>query len=548
MEQKPLDSNSPVPTQASLPRALTESLISLLIAVILFRTFLAEGYMISTGSMAPALLGYHKRVDCPTCHTEFPFGVAYDTDEPDESAPDNALRQKAVCPNCGQAGILVGDVPRNHGDQLLVCKQSYLYRAPRRWEVIVFRNPADPLEAFVKRTIGLPGETVQIVDGDVLINGELCRKKWAEQREVRIPLHRHHVVADSPHGWHPHWVPESSDDAEQPTWTPDGDGFQLTASGSDQTAWVNYAHWIRRGGQHQTSVALASWPTEINSASVPPASLKYDTRAHRLSCIGAMPEKIRDRLLSLCSRDEFQLAVGELYEQSHIAPINDFYGYNSADQQQAPSVVRDVMWSGRVQVRQGVGEFRVEMSSGPQDFAAVFDFERREVRLYVDEQEEPVVSGTMPAELLSGNGLIEMSLFDQQAAVAVNGKPVLTPVMFQTPPQGRVTRHPVRFGAAGLNVRVDEVMLYRDIYYTPQQTRHGISSPYQLGDDEFFVMGDNSPVSHDSRRWDEAPVPRSLLVGKPFLVHLPSRPGELHIGERTWLLRLPDLERIRILK
>ena len=40
--------------------------------------------MISTGSMAPALLGYHKRVVCPSCRSEFAFGVAYDTDDPAE--------------------------------------------------------------------------------------------------------------------------------------------------------------------------------------------------------------------------------------------------------------------------------------------------------------------------------------------------------------------------------------------------------------------------------------------------------------------------------
>ena len=84
----------------------------------------------------------------------------------------------------------------NHGDQLLVFKQSYLYRTPRRWEVIVFRNPAEPLEAFVKRVIGLPGESIQLVDGDVVIDGELCRKSWTDQRELRIPVHRHKAVTD----------------------------------------------------------------------------------------------------------------------------------------------------------------------------------------------------------------------------------------------------------------------------------------------------------------------------------------------------------------
>lgn len=536
------------PPPASLPRALAESLISLLIAVILFRTFLAEGYMISTGSMAPSLLGYHKRVVCPTCRTEFPFGVAYDTDDPAEEEADNARRQRAVCPNCGQSGILVGDVPRNHGDQLLVFKQTYLHRAPRRWEVVVFRNPAEPLEAFVKRIVGLPGEAVQIADGNVFINGDLCRKTWTDQRELRIIVHRHQGAPEGNADWHAHWVAEPPEKENGVAWEPEGDGFRLSNAEADDVAWVNYAHWVRRGGQHQTSVALANWPSEINPQSVPNAGLRYDRQTHRLSCIGALSEPVRDKLSALSSQAEFQDAVLDLYEQSHVAPIGDFYGYNAADQQQVPAVVRDLMWSGRVQAVKGRGELRVEMSTGAQDFAAVFDFDKGDVRLHVDEDEEPAVTGSFPASAFRQGAVVEMSLFDQQVLVAVNGASVLAPYKFNTPANSRVTRHPVRFGATGLTARVDEIELYRDVYYTPQQTRHGVSEPYELNADEFFVLGDNSPVSHDSRRWEAAPVPKNLLVGKPFLVHLPSKPGQLKVGAREVQLRLPDVERIRLLK
>jgi hypothetical protein len=500
--------------------------------------------MISTGSMAPTLLGYHKRVVCPTCRTEFPFGVAYDTDDPADAEDDDARRQKAACPGCGQSGILVAEVPRNHGDQLLVFKQTYLYRDPRRWEVIVFRNPADPTEAFVKRTVGLPGETVRIVDGDVTINGELCRKDWRDQQEMRILVHQHRASQ----GVHPHWVAEEPQIEGQPAWKPVDDGFRLDAPESDEVAWVNYAHWIRRGGRHQTSVALAQWPAEIQPQLVPPAGLKYDKLTHRLSCVGALPERVRDRLCELSPRDDFHDAVRDLYEQSHIAPVSDFYAYNSSDQQQTPTVVRDLMWSGRVRVAEGRGEFRVEMSTGPQDFAAVFDFARGDVRLEIDNHAEPVATGSLPRSLKQRDARIEMSLFDQQVIVAVDGAPVLGPIPFRTPADSRTTRHPVRFGARGVTVDVDDIRLYRDVYYTPHLSKHGVSRPYSLGPDEFFVLGDNSPVSHDSRRWDDAPVPRTLLVGKPFLVHLPSKPGQLRVGAHEMRLRLPDVERIRLLR
>jgi hypothetical protein len=86
------------------------------------------------------------------------------------------------------------------------------------------------------------------------------------------------------------------------------------------------------------------------------------------------------------------------------------------------------------------------------------------------------------------------------------------------------------------------------VYYTETRSRHAVNRPLELNNDEFFVMGDNSPVSHDSRRWDSPGVNRSLLIGKPFLVHLPSKPGKLRIGDREIHLRIPDFERIRFLR
>ena len=95
---------------------------------------------------------------------------------------------------------------------------------------------------------------------------------------------------------------------------------------------------------------------------------------------------------------------------------------------------------------------------------------------------------------------------------------------------------------------VSQIKLYRDVYYTDTRGRHAVSRPFELKDNEFFVLGDNSPVSHDSRRWENPVVRRSLLVGKPFLVHLPSMPGTLRVGSRELHLRLPDWQRIRFLR
>lgn len=55
------------------------------------------------------------------------------------------------------------------GEYLLVDELSYRLRSPKRGEVIVFKYPKDPSYYYIKRVIGLPGETIEIKDGKVRI-------------------------------------------------------------------------------------------------------------------------------------------------------------------------------------------------------------------------------------------------------------------------------------------------------------------------------------------------------------------------------------------
>ncbi|MFH1354047.1 MAG: signal peptidase I [bacterium] len=59
------------------------------------------------------------------------------------------------------------------GEYLVVDELSYRLREPRRGEVIVFQYPGDPSQFFIKRLVGLPGETVEIGQGQVLIKNSV---------------------------------------------------------------------------------------------------------------------------------------------------------------------------------------------------------------------------------------------------------------------------------------------------------------------------------------------------------------------------------------
>ena len=61
----------------------------------------------------------------------------------------------------------------NDNQYLIIDELSYRLRTPERGEVIVFKYPEDPSQYYIKRIVGLPGETIEIVNGLVIVyNGE----------------------------------------------------------------------------------------------------------------------------------------------------------------------------------------------------------------------------------------------------------------------------------------------------------------------------------------------------------------------------------------
>lgn len=61
----------------------------------------------------------------------------------------------------------------SHGDNLIVDKLTYRFKEPKRYDIIVFPYKYEENVFYIKRIVGLPGETVQVVDGYTYINGEL---------------------------------------------------------------------------------------------------------------------------------------------------------------------------------------------------------------------------------------------------------------------------------------------------------------------------------------------------------------------------------------
>ncbi|HEY2253772.1 MAG TPA: signal peptidase I, partial [Planctomycetaceae bacterium] len=534
----------------------------LTILVSLFRTFLAGGYMIETGSMAPCLLGYHRPVECKSCRFRF-------------AVEGSSTTQKAVCPNCGRGAIPVAGLLRNDGDHLLVNRDQYEFRSPRRWEVIVFRNPNKPTQAYVKRLVALPGESVHIEAGDVYISGKIQAKDYATQRGMRIPVFDNDFQpAAGERNWQPRWVIDKPG-ADQPAadhpnagqpqggWRSTGSAFHFasrkksdrTVDQDEKVEWVSYRHWIRQGGFHVTSVPFAEWPESIGRPPLRFGPLTYDGEAKLLKCEGALSANDRNRLLAEFEDEESRLAIKRLYVNSHT-PITDTYGYNWGRDGQGQHEVRDLMLSAHVRLHDGPGEFLLAITDGAAEFQCVFDVASQKVRLIDVGSDRVLKTGTLNARLLERPVCVEISLMDRQVLLAVGGELVFEPFSYAASdsaarPQGPVPREPVRFGARGFHggraaVEISSLKLFRDVYYTGEGGRRGVDGALQLKPDEYFVLGDNSPVSKDSRSWSSSTVlTGEMLLGKPLAVHLPSKKRRVQIGGWQTEIRIPEISRIR---
>src|SRR5688572_17270300 len=154
--------------------SIKETLISITIAfamAFVFRAFVIEAYVIPTGSMAPTLMGQHMRFRSPESGYEWAVNP-WVMRQPAEAQVAERYQGTASSP------IRVTDpmsgerierwgVDRRSGDRILVLKYLRHVFEASRFDVVVFKAPHEPQTNYIKRLLGLPGEQVALIDGDV---------------------------------------------------------------------------------------------------------------------------------------------------------------------------------------------------------------------------------------------------------------------------------------------------------------------------------------------------------------------------------------------
>lgn len=508
------------------------SFVDLFVWLLVLKSFFLPLFIIPTGSMAETLRGEHGDHTCPNCGIEYAVGFLT------PAGPD-----VIECPNCRFREATMRSDPRGvrlarkAGDRIVVHGWPYELGGafgPRRWDVVVFKNPNEPDVNYIKRLIGLPGETIEIIDGDVYV-------QEADENELHIARKTRH--------------------AQQSLWFP----------------YYNHDYPPRqavRGPRNE--VYHPRWTTLIGGT----AWSGLETRTPRFGGPTA-------------PRAEIQFVTGP---PGDLAPglITDVYGYNGYEREHAasqPILVSDVRLGVDVQIEAGDGYVELSLTKFADRFAARLHADGRVTLEHRGVEEANESWGEARVRLPPRPVRFSLGHADYQAVVEVDERPLLatTPEQYSVTPalarrqSAQDKPATLRIAAERVRAQLSHLRIERDVYYTSRpftfSRRPGNGTqgnPIEIPKEAYFVLGDNSPSSLDARYWSAmndanrevwmlgphlraayqegkyavGTVPADQMIGCAFLVYWPGflpHPWAEYLPERLRRLSnlLPDLGRVR---
>ncbi len=520
--------SSPPPPSPPHDITIPETLITLIVCFVIamaFRGFVLEGFVIPTGSMAPTLMGDHALWRSPET------GYVFATDAGEKflrNTPRHHTFDIADPMLDRNATVLTSDFPvlrrsARAGDRVLVLKWFYAFVDPERFDVIVFKNPTNSWENYIKRVVGLPGEELWLADGDVFVRPAdesdapftIARKPRHVQRAVWQPIFDSAYVRD-----------EGTQQSEDP-WTrltrSTDDPRMFRIDSADETiAWWDTS--IRALDDWNAYNMLGPWDGMNRTFPVSDLRLAMAVRPDQSGLLTALGLVARGHSFEFFIANE--RATIEITETANpdVAVLTT-------------SAPIDPIPAGRTTL--------IEFWHADQSLSIFID---GECVLTADYDWGPWerlehATGQDIREVLETSRAV-----NPLATVALPGEPSL------------------ELSFTGSPLTITRLQVDRDLYYQPLDVRDPSHGPLlgthpdrtaRLDEDQFFMLGDNSAASADSRLWGEPdelvaaqidPTPfivnRKLIIGKAWCVYFPS-PYALFEGGRRFI---PDFGRMRFIR
>ncbi len=605
--------NSDIPdnsnAHAQPTRETVESIVVAFVLAFLFRAFVAEAFVIPTGSMAPTLMGAHKDIQCEHCGQQYTSNASQEFD--DESVRrigrQVVVAVASTCPSCRGTNAFNLRGNANHGtfsgDRILVSKFDYILSKPKRWDVFVFKYPLDARMNYIKRLVGLPGEELLLQEGDVYVREdetseyEIARKPpgkiLAMKQLVNDTDRRSGALIGS--GWPSPWQPTRVDTSNAWTINHAADDWSAKLSAQGEQSVLRYYHKVPSPtAWDQANAGEPIEPVDKHDSQLVTDFLAYNSWVDlRFSSLYEVkPAPIYKRILRMPYELELDESVTEenrAYDQA-ASYYKRKIGYSVPDvEYQGYHWVGDLYAEFDIDIASEQGKLLLDVVEFGIRFQCSIDVADGTVVLSVEgDGSEALFDKPLNGQTSlrgSSSHRVAISNFDDQIVLWVDGSVV---EFDQTPEfnswnarKGRQRRPywteadpldaaPIGIGGQNLEMTVTRAQVSRDIYYIAvnrmfndfvefssgivhyipdQAERRGLSNKplealnkiyshpqwweetdlfssrrtatFQLGEKQYFPMGDNSAQSSDARVWATPYVDEQFLLGKALLVFWP---------------------------
>ena len=538
-------------------RELLETIVFVVVLVLVLKSFIAEAFVIPTGSMAETLYGYQKQINCPSCKHRFPVNCSSEV----EQMPGAGVMSvsTATCPNCllnikllkhneesfpGEAAVV--DPGPSTGDRVLVAK--YLYdlpgKGPERLDVVVFKYPgnSNPNEFsarfpasgpqrnhvpmnYIKRLIGLPGETIAIQAGKL----------------YRLPPDTLPPPISNPRDNADLWMWEFMHENEARDSFIDTDKFEIIRKKPNSVLSMRR---IVYDDQHRSADLpnLKRWQAlKPNWNEISPSVYVSSTESEKTTSWLRYSHILRNN-------------------DSRRQLITDVMGYNTAYHDThrpgyGDNWVSDLTLEGQFDIKKQEGQLMLELSKGVDRFRAVWNLETGTCTLQrITKDKTEVLAEKSSDRLSSGSHFIRFANVDCRLIIWQDGKLLFNDGVDYKPskvhgPTLENDLEPASIGTSGTTLSVSELKIHRDTYYTarinpstpdvsvhdwtePIAIRPGMPTPdswkgllnppiktLYVQPGHYLCLGDNSPQSSDGRSWGL--VPDNLMMGRAVLIYWP---------------------------